>query len=118
MPPLLHLSSDPYDLEKMYIAKESGAEGGMKRCVTVRGTSQLEGYHHHLADLFVGANYSAYLAGALVTYFNFRCVSRGTVACVQSKKVLCESTLTQIAHAALVYFKILGCCPRSHQVRP
>mgnify|MGYP001810958313 CR=1 FL=1 len=45
----------------------------MPRYLAVRGTSQLEGYHHHLADLLVGANYSAYLAGALVTYFNFRC---------------------------------------------
>lgn len=45
----------------------------MIRYVAVRGTSQLEGYHKHLIDLFVGANYSAALAGALVTMFNFRC---------------------------------------------
>jgi hypothetical protein len=44
----------------------------MPRYIAVRGTSQLEGYHHHLADLFVGTNYSAYMAGALTTYFNFR----------------------------------------------
>jgi hypothetical protein len=49
----------------------------MPRYVAVRGTSQLEGYHHHLADLLTGANYSAYLAGALITYFNFRWAAGG-----------------------------------------
>lgn len=54
----------------MYIAVVK--EGCMTRYVAMRGTSQLEGYHKHLIDLFVGANYSAELAGALVTMFNFR----------------------------------------------
>ena len=49
----------------------------MPRYVTVRGTSQLEGYHEHLKNLFVGTNYSALLAGALATYFNFRRGARG-----------------------------------------
>lgn len=56
----------------MFITLTQG-EGGMPCYLAVRGTSQLEGYHHHLAELLVGANYSAYLAGALVTYFNYRC---------------------------------------------
>ncbi len=54
----------------MYIAIQK--DGCMIRYVAVCGTSQLEGYHKHLIDLFVGANYSAALAGALVTMFNFR----------------------------------------------
>ena len=54
----------------MYIVIEK--EGNMIRFIGVRGTSQLEGYHKHLIDLFVGSNYSAELAGALVTMFNFR----------------------------------------------
>ena len=55
----------------MYIVVQD-APGRMKRYVCVRGTSQLEGYHHHLADLLVGSNYSAALAGALITIHNFR----------------------------------------------
>lgn len=47
-------------------------EGNMIRFVCVRGTSQLEGYHKHLADLLVGTNYSALLAGALITMRNYR----------------------------------------------
>jgi hypothetical protein len=54
----------------MYIAIQK--DGRMARYVAVRRTSQLEGYHRHLIELFVGANYSASLAGALVTMFNFR----------------------------------------------
>lgn len=63
--------TDPLPLNKMYIKLERGP-GRMPRYIVVRGTSQLEGYHKHLIDLFVGSNYSAYLAGALVTMFNFR----------------------------------------------
>lgn len=55
----------------MYIVVEDGP-GRMKRYIAVRGTSQLEGFHHHLADLLVGSNYSAALAGALVTIHNYR----------------------------------------------
>jgi hypothetical protein len=44
----------------MYIAVELGP-GHMPRYVAKRGTSQLEGYHKHLADLLVGTNYSAVL---------------------------------------------------------
>jgi hypothetical protein len=58
-------------VEKMYIVVEEG-EGRMPRYVAVRGTSQLEGFHHHLADLLVGGNYSAALAGALITIFTYR----------------------------------------------
>lgn len=47
-------------------------EGNMIRFVCVRGTSQLEGYHKHLADLLVGTNYSALLAGAFITMRNYR----------------------------------------------
>lgn len=61
---------DPLPKERMYIVVQKA--GCMVRYVAVRGTSQLEGYHKHLIDLFVGANYSAELAGALVTMFNFR----------------------------------------------
>lgn len=57
----------------MYIAVEQGA-GRMPRYIAVRGTSQLEGFHHHLADLLVGSNYSAALAGALITIFTYRWV--------------------------------------------
>lgn len=62
---------DPFSVEKMYIVVEEGP-GRMKRYVAKRGTSQLEGFHHHLADLLVGSNYSAALAGALVTIFTYR----------------------------------------------
>jgi hypothetical protein len=61
---------DPYPVEKMYIVVET--EGKMVRFVCKRGTSQLEGYHKHLADLLVGTNYSAYLAGALILMRNYR----------------------------------------------
>jgi hypothetical protein len=71
-------SADPFPVDKMYITIKRG-EGRMPRYLALRGTSQLEGYHHHLADLLQGANYSAYLAGALVTYFNFRCADGGRV---------------------------------------
>lgn len=62
--------ADPLPVQRMYIVIKQ--EGRMIRYVAMRGTSQLEGYHKHLIDLFVGANYSAELAGALVTMFNFR----------------------------------------------
>lgn len=55
----------------MYIVVEEG-EDRMPRYTAVRGTSQLEGYHRHLADLLVGSNYSAALAGALITIHNYR----------------------------------------------
>lgn len=54
----------------MYIVVER--EGRMIKFVCKRGTSQLEGYHKHLADLLVGTNYSALLAGALITMRNYR----------------------------------------------
>jgi hypothetical protein len=54
----------------MYIVVET--EGKMVRFICKRGTSQLEGYHKHLADLLVGTNYSAYLAGAMVLMRNYR----------------------------------------------
>jgi hypothetical protein len=38
----------------------------------VRGSSQLEGYHSHLGDALPGTNYSSLLAGALLTFFNYR----------------------------------------------
>lgn len=63
--------ADPLPVDKMYIAVVEGP-GRMKRYIAVRGTSQLEGFHHHLADLLVGSNYSAALAGALVTMFIYR----------------------------------------------
>jgi hypothetical protein len=64
------LVPDPWSVEKMYIVVVR--EGNMIRFVCVRGTSQLEGYHKHLADLLVGTNYSALLAGALITMRNYR----------------------------------------------
>jgi hypothetical protein len=64
------LLPDPLPVNRMYIVVQK--VGCMTRYVAMRGTSQLEGYHKHLIDLFVGANYSAELAGALVTMFNFR----------------------------------------------
>jgi hypothetical protein len=54
----------------MYIVIER--EGNLIKFVCKRGTSQLEGYHKHLAELLVGTNYSARLAGALITTRNFR----------------------------------------------
>lgn len=64
------VAADPYSVDKMYIVVER--EGNMIRFVCKRGTSQLEGYHKHLADLLVGTNYSALLAGALITIRNYR----------------------------------------------
>jgi hypothetical protein len=64
--------ADPLPTAKMYIVVER-RPGYLPRYIAMRGTSQLEGYHKHLIDLFVGSNYSALLAGALVTMFNFRC---------------------------------------------
>lgn len=66
----LLLGIDPLPVDKMYIMVQK--EGCMPRYVAMRGTSQLEGFHKHLISLFVGANYSAELAGALVTMFTFR----------------------------------------------
>lgn len=65
------VAADPLPVEKMYIRVQQG-EGRMPRFIAIRGTSQLEGYHKHLIDLLVGYNYSALLAGALITMFNFR----------------------------------------------
>jgi len=62
--------ADPLPVNRMNIAVQK--VGCMVRYVAMRGTSQLEGYHKHLIDMFVGANYSADLAGALVAMFNFR----------------------------------------------
>ena len=61
----------------MYI-KVVDVEGRMPRYLTVRGTSQLEGFHHHLNNLLVGANYSPYLAGALTQLFVYRCAKSGS----------------------------------------
>ena len=68
--PFLFACSDPDGVEKMYIVIER--EGNLIKFVCKRGTSQLEGYHKHLAELLVGTNYSARLAGALITIRNFR----------------------------------------------
>jgi hypothetical protein len=57
----------------MYIVVES-SPGKMPRYICVWGTSQLEGYHKHLALLLKGGNYSASLAGAIVLMFNYRWV--------------------------------------------
>ena len=62
--------ADPWSVEKMYITVV--IEGNMIKFICKRGTSQLEGYHKHLADLLVGTNYSALLAGALITIRNYR----------------------------------------------
>lgn len=64
------LFPDPWTVDKMYITIEK--DGNKIRFVCKRGTSQLEGYHKHLADLLVGTNYSALLAGALITMRNYR----------------------------------------------
>ena len=68
--PVAVVVADPYSVDKMYIVVE--VEGKLIRFVCKRGTSQLEGYHKHLADLLVGTNYSALLAGALITIRNYR----------------------------------------------
>jgi hypothetical protein len=69
--PFLFAFTDPDSVDKMYIVIER--EGvNMIKFVCKRGTSQLEGYHKHLAELLVGTNYSARLAGALITIRNFR----------------------------------------------
>lgn len=73
--------ADPFPVEKMYIVSER--EGHMTRYICKRGTSQLEGYHKHLADLLVGTNYSALLAGALITIRNYRWV---IFACIKDSK--------------------------------
>lgn len=62
--------ADPFSTDKMYIVIE--VDGKIIRFVCKRGTSQLEGYHKHLIALLVGTNYSALLAGALITIRNYR----------------------------------------------
>lgn len=47
-------------------------DGHKIKFICIRGTSQLEGYHKHLADLLVGTNYSALLGWALITMRNYR----------------------------------------------
>lgn len=64
----------------MYIVIKK--EGNLIKFVCVRGTSQLEGYHKHLAALLVGTNYSALLAGALIIMRNYRWVASWQLQCL------------------------------------
>lgn len=90
-------------------------EGNMVRFVCVPGTSQLEGYHKHLAALLVGSNYSAVLAGALITMRNFRwgchtyshaeCFLSCAVCGIASPQTCCHSRMRVLL---LPLFPILG----------
>lgn len=62
--------ADPWEVDKMYIVIVR--DGHKIKFICIRGTSQLEGYHKHLADLLVGTNYSALLGWALITMRNYR----------------------------------------------
>jgi hypothetical protein len=62
-------------MEQMYIQRAT-KPGQRPSYLAVRGTSQLEGYHHHLAALLPGTNYSEGTAEMIITMFNYRCVGR------------------------------------------
>lgn len=125
--------ADPLPKERMYIAVQLGP-GRKPRYVAIRGTSQLEGYHKHLADLLVGTNYSAVLAGALITMFNFRWVQNiarcASAAATQPKQQLCSPpTVTRPYSAQCACFVLsaaeyilslqaLCCCWRAQRRRP
>jgi hypothetical protein len=66
---------DSMPMEQMYIQRTT-KPGQRPSYLAVRGTSQLESYHHHLAALLPGTNYREGTAEMIITMFNYRCVGR------------------------------------------